>query len=612
MAKFNLDDIYDKKIINKPLPEPKIGVDTKDGVINDVVDNHKSPDGLNLLPTISMERDQQYQCCDDMLADSRIASIVETYTEDVCNIGDDGRVVYCDSEDSNISKMVTFILDSINVDKYIYSWASSLIKYGDVYVRLFRESDTQVDDMFDNKNSNTKSNSRLHEDVELNYYNKNIDHYDTYVKQIANPAEMFELKKNGKTKAFVQCPINSLSTNKITSTQMSYFVRLRDTNVKLFQPTEFVHAALNQGIGRTEETLDVFGEGDSVNSFDVNRGQSLLYNTYQAWKMLQILENSLMLSRINQSAMLRIMQVEVGNIPDKDEVDNIVMSVSNMLQTKLSLSTDTMSQLYLSEQPTINYAVMPIKNGAGTLSSQEIGGKVENGDLDDIEYFRNKLYGSLRVPKDYFGETSGDSAGFDAGESLAQKSLRYGKGVRRIQNALIQMITDLVNLFLLDRGLVGYINKFSIKMHFPITQEDNQIQQHKADQVDLVGRIMDSVGDVVNDTAKATILKYLITTVIDDADVLMAIQSELEDKENMKNEDSNEDEESSNYEDEDNYSPSNRPSGMSSMSDEDDVEAEPEDAEESEEFEEPELGPNEIESESEPSGMDNAAEDAAV
>lgn len=195
----------------------------------------------------------------------------------------------------------------------------------------------------------------------------------------------------------------------------------------------------------------------------------------------------------------------------------------------MSLSTSTIQQLYNSDQPTVAYAVMPTKNGAGALSSMEIGGDTGEQNLDDVDYFKNKLFSALRVPKQLVGENGGDAAGFDAGGSLAQLSYRYGKAVRRIQNVLIQMITDMMNLRLHDRGLDAYINKFSIKMHFPVTQEDTINQNHKKEQVDLVTRIMDSLEDVIDDAARVRVLRYLLPTVIDNSDVLNAVTKELED-----------------------------------------------------------------------------------
>ena len=40
-----------------------------------------------------------------------------------------------------ISKFVNYLLNVMNVDKNIYGWVYSLLKYGDLYLRLFRESD---------------------------------------------------------------------------------------------------------------------------------------------------------------------------------------------------------------------------------------------------------------------------------------------------------------------------------------------------------------------------------------------------------------------------------------------------------------------------------------
>jgi hypothetical protein len=341
---------------------------------------------------------------------------------------------------------------------------------------------------------------------------------------------MFELKQFGQTCLYIQCPLSALQIRQRDKTRLFYAIQYQDNDVKVFQPTSFVHACLNQSFSRAAEKMQLFSDDDSSSDiYNVSKGQSLFYNTYPTWRQLQLLENAMLLNRINSSSILRVMQVEIGNIPSEEEINGVVNGVKQMLQEKLSLSAKTMSNLYLSEQPTINYAVMPVKNGNGQLSTFEMGGAVENGNTDDINYFRDKLYAALRVPKQYMGENSGDSAGFDAGGSLAQLSMRYGKAVRRIQNCLIQMITDLINLRLIDRGLDRYINKFQIKMHFPVTQEDTVNQTHKKEQIDLVLRIMESLEDIADENAKLAILKFLISTVIDDSDVLTAIQSEIED-----------------------------------------------------------------------------------
>ena len=88
-----------------------------------------------------------------------------------------------------------------------------------------------------------------------------------------------------------------------------------------------------------------------------------------------------------------------------------------------------------------------------------------------IDYFKNKLFAGLKVPKQYFGETD-DSTGFNGGTSLSIISSRYAKTVKRIQSTVIQMLTDAINILLIDRGLDSYVNKFDLHMQAPVTQEE--------------------------------------------------------------------------------------------------------------------------------------------
>ena len=256
-----MDDIFDKRIISVPAPKKNIGVDTEDTIVKKVADGEDAG-GLNSLATISLDRDMAYNQIDDMCGDSRMASALEAYAEETCCIGEDGRIVYVDSTDSDVSKLVTHYLDAMNIDKYIYAWAYSLIKYGDVYIRLYRRSDVEPDYM---------KNRKLNEELQVNYYNKNVDPYVDYCEQVLNPAEMFELKKYGKTYAYIQCPINSLQINQRDKTKMAYMLKTNREmgDVKLFQPTEFVHGCLNQSYSRVAETLQIFGDDADASSGDI-------------------------------------------------------------------------------------------------------------------------------------------------------------------------------------------------------------------------------------------------------------------------------------------------------------------------------------------------------
>ena len=102
---------------------------------------------LENFTSISNSRDQIYQLIDTMAQDSSVSAILKTYAENVCEPADNGHVIWAESNDPNISKFINYMLNTMNADKNMYGWAYSLVKYGDIYLRLFRESDYK-DDIF--------------------------------------------------------------------------------------------------------------------------------------------------------------------------------------------------------------------------------------------------------------------------------------------------------------------------------------------------------------------------------------------------------------------------------------------------------------------------------
>ena len=113
-----------------------LDIDTKKVLADNIIEAGLSHvldiSALENFTSISNSRDQIYQLIDIMAQDSSVASILRTYAEDVCDVADNGHVIWCEATDPNISKYINYILNVMNADKNIYSWAYSLLKYGDV------------------------------------------------------------------------------------------------------------------------------------------------------------------------------------------------------------------------------------------------------------------------------------------------------------------------------------------------------------------------------------------------------------------------------------------------------------------------------------------------
>lgn len=534
------DMIYGKPTKAVPVPPKNIGIDVDNELFQSIINAGESSQldisKLESFLNIAQSRDQIYNMLDAMAEDGSIAAVLETYAEDATEYNDQGQIVWAESSDSNISKYIQFLLDTMNVDKNIYGWVYKLCKYGDVYFRLYRESE-QIDPVFGSKDDadGAEKNKRdtLNEDVRVKAYAKN-DKYTHYIEAVPNPAEMFELTKFGKTKGYIKAPVGVGTTRNVSSNMQSYYqYSFNRKDVDVYAATEFVHACLEDNSSRTPEEVKIFLNDESdpttetdAYSYGVKRGQSLLYNVFKIWRELMLLENSVLLNRITKSSIVRVIGVEVGDMP-KEMVGPHLQGIKGLIEQKSALNEGKYISEYTNPGPIENNIYVPTRNGQGALTTQQIGGDVDVKSLADLDYFKNKLYGQLRVPKQYFGDTD-DSTGFNGGTSLSIISSRYAKMVKRIQNTIIQALTDAVNLMLLDKGLDNYINKFQIHMMPPTTQEEIDRRDNLSSKISIVGDIMNNLSDIEDVTSRLKILKSLLSNVITDNEIIDIIQEEID------------------------------------------------------------------------------------
>lgn len=526
------DDLYNKKTVAVPVPERKKDIDVEnnfyeniiDGVINNVLDLNS----FNSLNNTAQSRNELYNVYDNMCQDGTISAVIETYSEDATERNDDGLIVWAESDNPEVGKMVEYLLDTLNVDKHIFKWVYSLCKYGDLYLRLYRESDYN-DELFSQSIKGDKK--QLNEDVKIKAYSDQ-DRYVHYMEMVTNPAEMFEVTKFGKTVGYVKAPVRDTLQKKdiLSLTQFQY--NFKKDDVTIFPATEFVHASLEDNTSRTEEIINIFMDQESYDNektehvYKVRRGQSVLADVFKVWRELNLLENSVLLYRVTKSSRVRLVNVEVGDMP-KENVAKTLMGIKRMIEQKAAIKEGSSMTEYNNAGPIENTVYVPTHNGIGNISTSEIGGDVDVKSLADLDYYTNKLYGQLRVPKQYFSQTD-DSTGFNGGTSLSIISSRYAKMIKRIQNTIIQALTDAVNLMLLDKGLESYVNEFTIHMLPPTTQEEIDRRDSLSSKVQIINDIMNMLSDVDDVTVRLKILKNMLSNVVTDPDVINELQTYIE------------------------------------------------------------------------------------
>ena len=519
----------------------RLDIDTNkilaDNIIEAGLSSNLNVAALEHFTSISNSRDQIYQLIDTMAQDSSVSAIIRTYTENVCEPADNGHIIWCEADDPSISRFVNYILNVMNADKNMYGWAYSLIKYGDVYLRLYRESDYK-DDLFksDNVDMVNYTRSRLTEEYnvfeelnEIKEPTKNLDEsvmlhmrsehdpYSYYVEQVDDPGTLFELTKFGKTYGYIEVPnepnnLDNIATLSGSSMSGTYNFALKSTDVKVYQADDFVHGCLEDNFTRYPETVELFiGEdGAKTQPYRVRRGKSLLYDSYKVWREKTLLESAALLNRLTRSSIVRKVGVEVGDMP-KEQVQQTLRRVKDMMEQKSSINVGNSMSEYNNPGPMENNIYFATHGGQGNITIEAVGGDVDVKNLADLDFWNNKFYSAYGIPKQFFGHTD-DAAGFNGGSSLSIISSIYAKGVKRVQNALIQMITDAVNLFLLNKGLKSYLNNFTLKMKTPATQEEIDYRNEFTNKINAISSLQGLFTDVEDKPRRLRILKALIAS----------------------------------------------------------------------------------------------------
>ena len=525
---FNDQIDYENKTITEPRPTKISDIDTDRQFINNIIDAASSStldtNRLNSFSNVSRSRNELYNLLDMMAEDPVIASALDIYASDVCEPNDLGQIIWAESDDEKALGMVNYLLRSMNVNKYAYEWVYSMIKYGDLYLRLYRESDYEDEPR--------QKKSQLKEDLVVKAYSKN-DKYVNYLEMVKNPAIMFDLTKHGKTYGYLKTSNMFLNMRDDQANTFTSFInnyKFNQDDVELYEATEFVHGSLNDNASRSSEEVTLTtssDEGKIVDStYEIRRGQSILSNIFKVWRELSMLENSVLLNRLTKASILRVINVELGDT-EPSNAKAVVQRVKQLIEQKTAIQQNRSLAEYTNPGPMENIIYMPVHEGKGAITTDQIGGDVTVGDLDDLKYWKKKIYAGLSIPGQYLADTE-DSTGFNGGSSLSIISSKYAKNVKRIQNAFVQIITDAINLQLLERGVVDYIGRFNLKMQAPTTQEEKDRQDNESNAINNISSVMSLLDTIETPSVKLEILKSLLSGTVNNAKVLSLMQDEID------------------------------------------------------------------------------------
>ena len=466
-------------------------------------------EAISKFRTLSSDRQERYAQFEDMMKDATIAAAIEMYADDATQYDyRTGKVIWAESDDADIAKAANRLIEVLGINEKAWTHIYALCTYGDVYLRLYRKGDlSDYAQMFEQSAQTTLR-------VKKEDSSRPIEEYIEYVD---DPATMYDLQERDKTCGFIKM-INNSDPD---AQQNSYYSLVSRTfnvgDVNLYDRKSFVHICLAGNIDRNPELIALHDSAKGTTSvYKVKTGKSILADAYEPAQTVKLLEDSLLLNRVTKSALVRILQVETGDMP-KSEREAFLRRIKNMIEQKMALNkTNGVVASYNSPGPVENIVYVPTKDGKGTITTTNLGGDVNIKDIVDVDYFNNKKLSALKIPKQYLNYDAPEGLG--NGTSLTKLSSRYAHTVMRIQNAYISGITTLLNLYFLDKGL-DYINCFTIKMVSPSTIEDTERDEQLNNRLNQASDILSMIDGKTDEKGIFEVILWILENFLNLSDI---------------------------------------------------------------------------------------------
>jgi len=201
-------------------------------------------------------------------------------------------------------------------------------------------------------------------------------------------------------------------------------------------------------------------------------GQSILENIFKVYKQKELLEDAVLIYRVQRAPERRMFKIDVGNMPSHMAMAFVERIKNEIHQRRIpsvyggqSIVDATYNPLSMNE----DYFFPVTADGRGS-SVEVLPGGQNLGEIDDLKYFNNRLARGLRVPSSYLptGPDDSDRVLTDGkvGTALIQE-YRFNQYCERLQNYIALKLDEEFKLFLRWRGLNIDSGLFSLVFNPP-------------------------------------------------------------------------------------------------------------------------------------------------
>jgi hypothetical protein len=202
-------------------------------------------------------------------------------------------------------------------------------------------------------------------------------------------------------------------------------------------------------------------------------GNSLLESVFKVYKQKELLEDAIIIYRIQRAPERRIFYVDVGNMPAHMAMAFVERVKNEIQQRRIPSSTgggaNVIDASYNPLSVNEDYFFPQTAEGRGS-KVETLPGGTNLGEITDLRYFTNKLFRALRIPSSYLptaiDESPNTVADGKVGTAYIQE-LRFNEYCKRLQSNIVETFDLEFKLWLHDQGINIDNGLFELKFNQP-------------------------------------------------------------------------------------------------------------------------------------------------
>lgn len=351
-----------------------------------------------------------YYDCDLMDAWPEINAALDIMSEEACVVGSNGKMVNVTSSSERIRSILEdLFVNRLNINVMLPMITRSMCKYGNEFMLL-----------------NCNSENGILGWREL-------------------PVSQIERLENGMTNPNIAATSNNILNGNPDDTQFVWIGKNENLPYKNWQVSHFRLLS---------------------NSFFLPYGMSVLHGARRAWKMLSIMEDMMLVYRLERSIERRVFKIFVGNLDPQDVPAYVQQIANNFKRTPIIDPLTGQIDLRRNFMSVDSDYFIPVRTENAPTPIESLPAAQNMTSMDDINYMENKVLAALRIPKSFlnFQEAQGK------GQNLSIMDIRFSRKINKIQQAILMELNKIAIIHLYLLGFTDDLTNFSLSMNNPSTQ----------------------------------------------------------------------------------------------------------------------------------------------